>query len=185
MPLENTMSGTNALSFAHGDQIFGKLAARQTARLIANASDLTLITDFHGTIKDIAFQSDGLHSAVGRHWVGKKFVEVVTSECVDKAEEILGAARDDREVLPREINHLTKHGDNLPVRYSAARLRYSAPCLRYSGSADAGSLYGLQAVGNACSETVNPCSGNGYSCSGTGNSCPETGNSCSETGNPC
>ena len=122
MPLENTMSGTTALSFAHGDQIFGKLAARQTARLIANASDLTLITDFQGTINDIAFQSDGLHSAVGRDWVGKKFVEVVTSECVDKAEEILGAARDDREVLPREINHLTKSGDNLPVRYSAARL---------------------------------------------------------------
>ncbi len=122
MSLESTMSSPTPLSFACAEEIFGNLAVQHTAQLVANASDITLITDNHGVIRDLAFQSPSLFDEVGRGWVDQKMVDVVTSECVNKVEELLGAAQDGHEVRAREINHLTKDGSNLPMQYWAMRL---------------------------------------------------------------
>ena len=93
MSLESTMSSPTPLSFACAEEIFGNLAVQHTAQLVANASDITLITDYHGVIRDLAFQSPALFDAVGRGWVDQRLVDVVTSECVNKVEELLGAAQ--------------------------------------------------------------------------------------------
>lgn len=109
-------------SFAHPAYHFRGLAAEQTARLLANSSDITLIVDGQDIVQDAAIGLKSIFEAVGQEWIGRKLSDTVTGDSEIKVTELLQEARDGQSLHTREINHATPNGDDIPVLYSASRL---------------------------------------------------------------
>ncbi len=110
------------MGFAHPDDHFGGLAADQTAQIFESASDIALVVDSDGVIRDMAFGSNAAADLEAGEWTGRKLRETVTIESEPKIEQILEYARSGQQSRPREINHTLPDGTGVPVRYSAMSL---------------------------------------------------------------
>ena len=62
------------------------------AELIAAAADITLILDSDGIIRDAAFSGELLNDDECGQWIGRPWIDTVTSESRPKIEEILRGA---------------------------------------------------------------------------------------------
>ena len=102
----------------------GALDPEAAAALIAAASDLALIVDEHGTIQDVAFNSDALAADLDIHssWVGLPWRDTVSIESRSKVEALLRDALQRTEPRWRHLNHPTGRGSDVPILYSAVRL---------------------------------------------------------------
>ncbi len=112
-------------SFVYPDQSLGDLDARSVATLIATASDVALIIDPDGTIRDIAFQSEELLADLdtSRGWVGRKLISTVAPDSRPKVTHLLAdAAAHNARPKWRHINHLTSDGRSIPVLYCAVQV---------------------------------------------------------------
>lgn len=99
-----------------GDAI-GELRGDNAARLVAAVSDVALVLDHAGVIRDVAvsgqdLSQDGFTGIVGRRWI-----DTVTADSRHKVEEILLDARADGEMRWREINQQLVSG-TVPLRYT-------------------------------------------------------------------
>jgi hypothetical protein len=77
--------------FKSPKESLGDLGAMSAANLIAAATDVAVIVDGHGVIRDVAFNKEELSlelDAQGR-WMGSKLSETVTSETRAKVGELL------------------------------------------------------------------------------------------------
>ena len=101
----------------------GALDPEAAATLIAAASDLALVIDEHGTIQDVAFNSDGLADELDVHasWIGLPWRDTVSVESRPKAEALLRDALKRTEPRWRHLNHPTGRNADVPVLYSAVR----------------------------------------------------------------
>jgi transcriptional regulator PpsR len=100
----------------------GDLDAESAAKLIAAASDIALIVDGKGIIRDVAFGTKELSSEGFAKWVGEPWIETVTIESRAKIEELLSAAASAKTPIEwRQVNHPSKRGD-IPIRYSAVQI---------------------------------------------------------------
>ncbi|MCB1519033.1 MAG: transcriptional regulator PpsR [Hyphomicrobiaceae bacterium] len=99
----------------------GPLDADAAAKLIAASSDVALVVDNKGIIRDVAFGSDELAREGYQAWVGKLWVDTVTIESRSKVEALL---RDAAASSPRwrQVNHPAAQGSDVPVRYSAVQV---------------------------------------------------------------
>jgi len=100
----------------------GDLDAEIAAELIAATADIALIIDAKGVIRDVSLGSDEFLEEGFDAWVGKPWIETVTAESRPKIEEML---RDSANKAPprwRQVNHPSKNGSDVPVRYSALRV---------------------------------------------------------------
>ena len=92
------------------------------AKVISAASDLALVIDDKGVVRDVALSNDEIAADVPQSWLGRPWVETVTPESRPKILEILKetSARS----LPkwRQVNHPWTGGTDLPVRYSAIQV---------------------------------------------------------------
>ena len=98
----------------------GPLDADAAATLIAAASDVTLVLDDAGVVRDIAFQSEELSQALedGADWPGRAWIDTVTVESRVKVEQLL---KDTASAAPsrwRHLNHPQRDGGSVPVLYS-------------------------------------------------------------------
>ncbi len=101
----------------------GDLSAETAAKLIAAASDIALIVDAKGVIRDVAFGSDELAKEGYENWVGRPWVETVTVESRPKIEELLSEAASAKAKLRwRQVNHPSKRGPDVPVHYAAVQI---------------------------------------------------------------
>ncbi|MDX2308662.1 MAG: transcriptional regulator PpsR [Hyphomicrobium sp.] len=100
----------------------GDLEADAAAKLITAASDVALVIDSKGIIRDVALGSEELVRDGFGDWVGQRWIDTVTSESREKIQEILAEAVS--KALPRwrQVNHPTKLGGDVPVRYSAVQI---------------------------------------------------------------
>ena len=118
--------GISALvkTFVSPQTSLGDLDAGSAASLIAAASDVTLIVDAGGVIRDTAFQSSELMGDLDdcANWVGRAIAATVAPDSRPKIELLLREATTAAEPKWRHINHLTTDGRSVPVLYCGVQV---------------------------------------------------------------
>ena len=86
---------------------FDNLDAEVAGKLIAAASDVTLVLDGRGVITDIAFQSDELAAALGEgaNWIGQRWLQTVRLDSQPKIEALLAQSSTAAPTRWRQVNH--------------------------------------------------------------------------------
>jgi transcriptional regulator PpsR len=102
-------------------QTLGNLDAEAASRIIVAATDVALVMDADGVIRDVAFGSSDVPLDSDGKWVGQSWSDVVTSESRPKVEALLKDAADDAQPRWRQLNHPTGSGSDIPILYSAVR----------------------------------------------------------------
>ena len=117
---EVVQNGATLIPFAETEKSLGSLGTSIVARLLAAASDITLILDAQGAIIDVSASTDTL--AHPENWIGSKWADTVTVESRVKIDELLKEARAGENARPRQVNHRITGQPDLPVRYSVISL---------------------------------------------------------------
>jgi transcriptional regulator PpsR len=110
--------------FKSPKESLGDLGAQSAAKLIAAATDVAVVVDGQGVIRDVAFNKEELSlelDAQGR-WLGSKMLEIVTSETQAKVRELLLDAAALKSSNWRQVNHPSPRGEDIPVLYSAINI---------------------------------------------------------------
>jgi transcriptional regulator PpsR len=101
----------------------GSLDADVVSRLVAAATDIALVVDGEGVVRDLAVGNDELsREAYFSTWIGKPWIETVTIESRPKVEELMRDAGLKAAPRWRQVNHPSSQGPDLPVRYSALQM---------------------------------------------------------------
>ena len=108
--------------FESPERTLGDLKADIAGRLIAAASDVALIIDDKGVIRDLAFGSEDLLREGYYEWLGKPWAETVTVESRPKVDGMLRDTRTNVAPRWRHINHPSAAGADLPMSYAAMAL---------------------------------------------------------------
>lgn len=90
-----------------------------TSQLVTSSGDISLVIDENDVICDVGFGSDKQVIEEALHWVGKPWVEVVTSECRGKIRDLLETTEESAPSAWRQVNHPTDSGADIPVMYRA------------------------------------------------------------------
>lgn len=100
----------------------GAADSQTVASILTAASDVALVVDGDGIIRDLHLGAEpALDEA--RDWLGREWVETVTSESRRKVEQMLREARGDEGASRRrQVNHAFASGAELPVAYTAVRM---------------------------------------------------------------
>lgn len=110
-------------AFAAPERFLGALDAKTAAQLITASSDLVLIVDDKGVIRDLAIGSDDLNGEGYSTWLGRPWIETVTVESRPKIEAMLrNAGPNGASPRWRHVNHPGKGGSDVPLLYSAIRV---------------------------------------------------------------
>jgi transcriptional regulator PpsR len=105
--------------FRHAAQSLAGIDVGSSARAIESASDVALVLDADGIVRDLAFGSDDLSREGFDGWLGKPWAETVTVESRPKIEALLRQAANDEPPRGRQVNHPSPNGADIPVVYSA------------------------------------------------------------------
>jgi transcriptional regulator PpsR len=97
----------------------GSLDVEAAAKLITAASDVALVVDSDGVIRDIALSSEELAKEGYGDWLGLPWTETVTAESRPKIEALLRDAGTVNGSTWRHVNHPSARGADVPVLYSA------------------------------------------------------------------
>jgi len=110
--------------FKSPKESLGDLGALAAAKLIAAATDVALVVDTQGVIRDVAFNKDELALELdgqGR-WLGSRLMDIVTADTQAKIRELLLDATVRDVPTWRQVNHPSPGGEDVPVLYSAISL---------------------------------------------------------------
>jgi transcriptional regulator PpsR len=107
--------------FSSPKRSLGDLDVEAAAELVAAASDIAIVLDREGVIRDIAVGDADLDRSVDRKWVGQPWSSTVTVESLPKIAALLDDAENDREPRWRHVNHLATDGKDFPVTYLAVK----------------------------------------------------------------
>ncbi len=100
----------------------GSLDADAVSRLVTAATDIALVVDGQGVVRDLAVGNDELTGETKfSSWIGKPWIETVTVESRPKVQELIRDASTKAAPRWRQVNHPTQ-GADLPVRYSALHM---------------------------------------------------------------
>jgi transcriptional regulator PpsR len=107
--------------FKSPKESLGDLGALSAAKLIAAATDVAVVVDRQGVIRDVAFNKEELSLELDGHgrWLGSKFAEIVTPDTRTKASEMFADAVKRGSSNWRQLNHASPGGEDIPVLYSA------------------------------------------------------------------
>ena len=106
--------------FSAGSKWLNGLEPTDIGALITAAADVALVIDKAGIIRDAAVCAEGLAREDIDRWLGRPWIDTVTIESKPKVRELLAGAANQPKF--REINHPSRHGLDLPIRYSATRM---------------------------------------------------------------
>jgi transcriptional regulator PpsR len=101
----------------------GNLDSEAAATLIAAASDLALVIDERGVIRDVSFHSDEFARDLDPQssWLGRPWVDTVAQDSRSKVEAMLRETAGKAAPRWRHLNHPSGAG-HVPVLYSAVRV---------------------------------------------------------------
>ena len=110
--------------FKSPKESLGDLGAQSAAKLIAAATDVAVVVDGGGVIRDVAFNKEELSLELDGHgrWLGAKLVETVTAETRPKVSQMLHDVAAKSTSVWRQVNHPSSGGDDIPVLYSAINI---------------------------------------------------------------
>ncbi len=113
-----------AKAFLSPKTSIGDLDAGSAAALIAAASDVTLIVDQDGVIRDVAIQSGELFDDLAETgtWLGRPLIDTVALDSRPKIARLLSDAFGLGEPKWRHMNHLAPDGRSVPVLYCAVQV---------------------------------------------------------------
>jgi transcriptional regulator PpsR len=97
----------------------GDLEASIAVKVLAAGGDVAMVLDRNGVICDLAVGNTDLQLDDFESWVNKPWLDTVTLECRPKVTEMLRDAAEDRAIRWRELNHPSRRGDSVPLRYVA------------------------------------------------------------------
>jgi transcriptional regulator PpsR len=94
------------------------LTAEATAGVVAAASDVALLLDSDGIVRDLSVSSNDLaRNGIG-DWMNRSWIDTVTDESRHKISEMLADVVSGKPARWREVNHPADDGD-VPIRYFA------------------------------------------------------------------
>lgn len=104
-------------------QAFAALPPGDAAALLIAATDLTLLIDERGVVRDLQIGSAELSDLDHGSWLGRPWPEIVSIESRPKVKALLQEALESSNAPEqtnrwRHINHTTAQGQDLPVLYS-------------------------------------------------------------------
>lgn len=104
--------------------------ARELAQTFVSLdSDIALVIDADGLVRNVAQGHAVPLSAAVRDWIGRPWVDTVTADTRGKIERLLAEATSTGLARRREVNHPSSSGDHIPVAYAAVRLGEHGPVL--------------------------------------------------------
>ncbi len=100
------------------------LDAEAAGALISAVTDVALIVDAEGIIRDRSFQTEELAEELeqGRSWIGRAWADTVSVDSHAKVRAILKDAAAGTPGRHRHVNHTTLTGADVPIVYSAMRV---------------------------------------------------------------
>lgn len=101
----------------------GDLDAELASKLISAASDIAVVIDAKGIVRDIAFGAEDLSREGYGSWIGQRWVDTVADDSRGKIEELLKEATSGGS-MPRwrQVNHPSSRSVSVPIRYSAVEI---------------------------------------------------------------
>ncbi|WP_291158716.1 transcriptional regulator PpsR [Gemmatimonas sp. UBA7669] len=110
-------------TFAGSNPASSALDPSTAAALLAVAGDIALVMDGAGVIRDVALSAGGdSHLEEATHWVGRSWIDTVTSESRGKIDTLIKEAANQGVSKRRQVNHLLAEVSELPIAYTALRL---------------------------------------------------------------
>lgn len=103
-------------------QSLGTLDTEAAASLLAAASDLALVLDSDGIIRDLVCNDETLLPDGHEAWIGRYWIDTVSAESRSKVETLLAESESGRPSRWRQINHPSPGGADLPILYSTLRV---------------------------------------------------------------
>ena len=101
----------------------GELDTDTVATLVAAASDIALILDSKGTIRDLALGNEELSAQLADDWIGRPWADTVTADSRPRVEAMIADALSDAgKPVWRQVDHVSSSGAELPMRYLTAKL---------------------------------------------------------------
>ncbi|MCZ8253823.1 MAG: transcriptional regulator PpsR [Hylemonella sp.] len=86
-------------------------------RLLGVVSDLALVMDASGVIEDVSTGSATLVASGCQAWIGRRWLETVTSESRTKIQELLASVNAPETPRWRQVNHPSPMGNDVAVQY--------------------------------------------------------------------
>jgi transcriptional regulator PpsR len=105
----------------------GDVNATKAGTLIATSSDIALILDAEGYIRDLACGSEQMASEGYEQWLGQRWSDTVTVESRAKVEALLRDASKGEAARWRHVNHPSPRGPDLPLMYAAVSVGADEP----------------------------------------------------------
>ena len=119
--IEAVGAKSSLATFSSAPVHFAGLDAGAVGALIGAASDVALILDSHGIVLDFAFSDPALAKAFSPDWIGRRWLDTVTSESRPKIEDLLREATSTTPTRWRQVNYSAPEGPDTPIRYCALR----------------------------------------------------------------
>ena len=104
------------------------LAPELARTFVTIASDIALVIDANGVIRNVALGQDPISNAAAG-WVGQRWADTVTGDTQRKVEQLMSEVRSAGVTRRREVSHLNLGGSEVPVAYAAVRLGRDGPVL--------------------------------------------------------
>ena len=110
--------------FATPSKSLGGLSAETAASLIAAASDIVLIVDNTGVVRDLAVQSEDLTQRLDdvANWPGRNWIDTVSQDSRSKVEALLAEAGATASPGWRQLNHPSSEAGSIALLYAAVRI---------------------------------------------------------------
>ena len=87
------------------------------SQLLGVVSDVTLVMDPQGVIEDVSTGRDTLAALGCQSWVGRRWIDTVTSESRGKIQEMLSSQGAPDVMRWRHVNHLSPVGNEVAIQY--------------------------------------------------------------------
>lgn len=94
------------------------------AALITASSDVTLVVDAQGVVRDVAFAAADLAGDIYRDWIGRPWADAVSPDSRGKIEELVRESTAAAVSRWRQVNYPGAQDPDVPIRHSA--IRYGA-----------------------------------------------------------
>jgi transcriptional regulator PpsR len=109
--------------FAEPEVSLGTLSASTTGTLLSMATDISLVVDANGVIRDVASSAEDLAKESFSEWLGQLWIDTVTIDSRPKVEMLLReAGTSTGSPNRRHVNQVLSGGRELPLLFSALRV---------------------------------------------------------------
>jgi transcriptional regulator PpsR len=102
---------------------FTDLEATTFYKLLGVVSDVSLVISSKGMIEDVSTGQDTMATLGCQSWLGKRWIDTVTSESKKKIEDLLAVQADSQSLLWRHVNHPIPSGGEAAIQYITVALK--------------------------------------------------------------